>query len=214
MNMHGSCVCGQKVWFLIHSRSIGMEHLHFWFSFAKRKKKSKRINRTHAFDCFCQHLSKLLRSFQAIELDTASQVGTKILELNVQGEHAHDLQENPSNVHSLVEESSVMPLLWISNTIPGHWEPAPCPGINPDLVPYVYNQVLKLISMHLNSLWVFSLIRLGYLRLCWTIIIWFGDTESVLFPKRTQQFTYWTMPPWWGQGLSHTACGLYKRPGP
>lgn len=180
----------------------------------KEKKKSKRINRTHAFDCFCQHLSKLLRSFQAIELDTASQVGTKILELNVQGEHAHDLQENPSNVHSLVEESSVMPLLWISNTIPGHWEPAPCPGINPDLVPYVYNQVLKLMSMHLNSLWVFSLIRLGYLRLCWTIIIWFGDTESVLFPKRTQQFTYWTMPPWWGQGLSHTACGLYKRPGP
>ena len=152
MSVHGSCACGQKVWFLIHSRSIGMEHLHFWFSFAKRKKKGKRINRTHAFDCFCQHLSKLLRSFQAIELDTASQVGTKILELNVQGEHAHDLQENPSNVHSLVEESSVMPLLWISNTIPGHWEPAPCPGINPDLVPYVYNQVLKLMSMHLNSL--------------------------------------------------------------
>lgn len=142
MNVHGSCVCGQKVWFLIQSRSIGMEHLHFWFSFAKRKKKQKN-KQNPCFDCFCQHLSKLLRSSQAIELGTASQVGTKILVLNVQGEYAHDLQENPSNVHSPVEESSVMPLLWISNTIPGHWEPAPCPGIDPDLVPYVYTRYLS-----------------------------------------------------------------------
>lgn len=119
-----------------------MEHLHFWFSFAKRKKKQKN-KQNPCFDCFRQHLSKLLRSSQAIELGTASQVGTKILVLNVQGEYAHDLQENPSNVHSPVEESSVMPLLWISNTIPGHWEPAPCPGIDPDLVPYVYTRYLS-----------------------------------------------------------------------
>ena len=87
-----------------------MEHLPFWFSFAKRKKKQKN-KQNPCFDCFRQHLSKLLRSSQAIELGTASQVGTKILVLNVQGEYAHDLQENPSNVHSPVEESSVMPLL-------------------------------------------------------------------------------------------------------
>ena len=36
----------------------------------KEKKKSKRINRTHAFDYFYHHLSKTLRSFQAIELGT------------------------------------------------------------------------------------------------------------------------------------------------
>ena len=113
-----------------------------------------------------------------------SQVGTKILVLNVQGEHTHDLQENPSNVHSLVEESSVMPLLWISSTIPGPWEPAPCPGIDPDLVPYVYNQILKLMNTHSNSLWVFSLIRVGYLRLCWTITTWLGDRECSL-PKKS-----------------------------
>ena len=190
MNVHGSCVCGQKVGFLIQSRSIGMEHLHFWFSFAKRKKK-KQKNKQNT--CLWLLLPSSEQNFKELSGNRTwhyvSQVGTKILVLNVQGEHTHDLQENPSNVHSLVEESSVMPLLWISSTIPGPWEPAPCPGIDSDLVPYVYNQILKLMNTHSNSLWVFSLIRLGYLRLCWTITTWLRDTESVLFPKRAQQFT-------------------------
>lgn len=70
MDEHGSCVHGQKAWLLIQSCSVGMEHLHLWFSFAKRKQKSKGINRKHAFGWFCQHLSKPLRRFQAIEPGT------------------------------------------------------------------------------------------------------------------------------------------------
>lgn len=101
MNMHGSCVCGQKVWFLIHSRSIGMEHLHFWFSLAKEKKQKNKQN-----TCLWLLLPASEQTFKELSGNRTWHCFTswyKNLGAKCPRRIAHDLQENPSNVHSLVE---------------------------------------------------------------------------------------------------------------
>lgn len=100
----------------------------------KEKKKSKRINRKHVFGCFCQHLSKPLRSFQALELGTVLHKLVQNSWCQMFGENMPmTLQEISDKVHSLVKG---LPYYLCNSTALGS---APYPDMEPCLVPYLYS---------------------------------------------------------------------------
>ena len=130
--VHESCVCGQRYAFWYNLAPLVC--LHLWFSFTKGKKKSKRINRKHVFGCFCQHLSKPLRSFQALELGTVLHKLVQNSWCQMFGENMPmTLQEISGKVHSLVKG---LPYYLCNSTALGT---APYPDMEPCLVPYLYS---------------------------------------------------------------------------